>query len=445
MLTTCLLALAGLVTAVTDPAAAELPAGLWQAEILGPGGPVRFGLELQRKQDITGDMDLGDPKRAWDAWFVNGAERIPVPGVVVQPGGVRLEVNHYDARISSSRLGTETSPVLDGSWTKRNGLDDFTRMPFRATAPGAAEPLERGDPSDLVGRWRVDFADDEQPAVAVFEAAGDELRGTFLTTLGDYRYLAGRRTAEGLELSCFDGAHAFRFEARLLEDGSLEGDFWSRDSYHDTWTAVRDETAMLPDGFQLTRWTGQVGLEELVYPDLTRAPRRLSDDSLGGKARIIQLFGSWCPNCHDASDLLVDLFREYGPQGLSIVGLAFEMTGDFNRDAQQVRRYAELHEVPYPLLLAGPSDKERASRVFPLIDEVRAFPTTIFLHHDGRVRAVYQGFSGPATGMDHDVLRATFASLIEELLLDGEAAANAAMPPAPPAEPVDEHAGHDHR
>ena len=77
---------------------------------------------------------------------------------------------------------------------------------------------------------------------------------------------------------------------------------------------------------------------------------------------------------------------------LSIVGLAFEVTGDFRRDAQQVLAYAERHDVGYPLLVAGLSDKAAAGKAFPVLDQVRSYPTTIFLHADGRVRAIYQAF-----------------------------------------------------
>ena len=107
-------------------------------------------------------------------------------------------------------------------------------------------------PPDVAGRWAVDFEQDEEPAVAVFRQDGRNLAGTFLTATGDYRYLAGTLSGDRLRLSCFDGAHAFLFDARLRDDGSLRGDFWSRDSWHDTWTARRDPQATLADGFAQT-------------------------------------------------------------------------------------------------------------------------------------------------------------------------------------------------
>ena len=95
---------------------------------------------------------------------------------------------------------------------------------------------------------------------------------------------------------------------------------------------------------------------------------------------------------------LVELDHAYRQRGLSILGLAFELTGDLERDTRQVWQFAEHHGVEFPLLVAGVSDKQEASRTFPLIDRVRSYPTTIFMDGEGRVRAVYQGYSGPAAG-----------------------------------------------
>jgi peroxiredoxin len=144
----------------------------------------------------------------------------------------------------------------------------------------------------------------------------------------------------------------------------------------------------------------------------------LADPRFAGKARIVQLFGTWCPNCNDEALYLRDLDRRFKTHGLSIVGLAFELTGDEERDLGQLARFAARNAVQYPLLLAGKADKAEASKAFPLLDSVRAFPTTLFLRADGSVRAVHQGFSGPATGIEHQKLRQDFERLIAELLAE---------------------------
>jgi thiol-disulfide isomerase/thioredoxin len=47
-----------------------------------------------------------------------------------------------------------------------------------------------------------------------------------------------------------------------------------------------------------------------------------------GKPLIIDIFGTWCPNCHDEAPVLEKLYRKYHDQGLVIVGLAYEYIDD---------------------------------------------------------------------------------------------------------------------
>lgn len=399
-----------------------------QGELVGfawlesPGGSLHFGLEIP---------DASTPGSRQTV-IVNGSERIVLP-VDIGPwlqreprspgrdGDLVIRIDHYDSLLSG-RFWQE-GPVIGftGEWRKRRGPEEWTKLPFNM---GFAERSVWGmrslpplAPEKIAGKWSVKFATDETPAVGVFRRDPDDtLSGTFLTTTGDYRYLSGEYDGNQLVLSAFDGAHAFLFTAKLMADGTLSGDFWSGDKHHETWTARRDENASLPDGFALAKVNEGVKLSDISFPDVDGKLRSLNDPALGGRARIIQIFGTWCPNCHDEAAFLAELHTKYGARGLSIVGLAFEATGDGKRDAEQVRRYAARHQIKYPLLIAGTRDKEKAAKAFPLLDKIIAYPTTIFLHADGRVRAVHTGYSGPATGETHEQLKSKFMGLVEELL-----------------------------
>jgi len=385
-----------------------LSLGPWRAWLESPGGELPFGLELAQDGD------------ALAAWILNGTERIPVPEARREGPDLVLDITHYDS-VLRARIG-EDGKRLDGEWRKRVSTDGFCVLPFRAHAGSAARflpaPAPRPGAASLAPRWSVRFASETDPAVLLADVHDTAATGTFLTTTGDYRYLAGDFDGEQLRLSCFDGAHAFLFRARLGQDGSLAGDFWSRDSWHDTWTALPDASAQLPDALSLTRALADVDWSQLRYPDLDGHLRSLDEKEFQGKARILYLFGSWCPNCQDATATLVDLDRRYRPRGLAIVGLAFELTDDAAHNVRQVREYARRHGVTWPLLLAGPADKARASEAFPALDRVRSYPTTLFLTASGEVRAVYTGFSGPATGAAYTELCSRYETLIEELLAD---------------------------
>jgi len=395
---------------VADERPAAFWHGTWRAWLDSPGGPLPFGLVLEP---------------GGRGFLVNGAERIAVPWEGTD-GGLRVALPPYDAQLTGAWGGEE----LTGQWVKRRGAGKQSALPLHAVrvADGAdaAAPPRFAPPKGpdgaraaalFAGTWRVVFGSDPHAAVGTFAQRGPhEVTGTFRTALGDYRYLAGDRYGDTLRLSCFDGAHAFLFVARLEEDGSLRGDFWSADNWHEPWRAVRHSQAVLDDPFRLSTWNDGVDLASLRYPDVDGVPRSLADPAFAGKARILQLFGSWCPNCNDASAYLTELHRRYGEQGLSVVGLAFEFGEDHAENAARVRAYRERHASSYPVLIAGPADKAQASAAFPALDRVRAYPTTIFLDGQGKVRAVHTGFDGPATGAAHAQLRERFELLIEGLL-----------------------------
>ncbi len=384
-----------------------LRAGPWRGWLDSPGGELPFGLEIKRLES------------EYSGVVINGDERIECPVVAVEPGRFRLRIERYDAVIDAAI--SEDGRRLSGRWVKTAGGGDLSSLPFHADhgelprfggRPGSAD----SEAPNVGGRWAVEF-DESGPAIGVFEERpGGRVLGTFLTPTGDYRFLEGNFTEGRLRLSAFDGAHAFLFHAGLRDDGTLAGEFWSRDSWHEGWTARRDPSAELPDSFELTRWLGTQGLDAFAFPDLSGRLRSLDDPAFRGNARIIEVFGSWCPNCNDAAELLGELEREYGDRGLSILGLAYELTGEFERDANQVRRFAAHHGLEFPMLIAGVSDKAEASKTLPLIDRVRSYPTTIFIDGNGRVRAVHQGFSGPATGAAHTDLRREFRRLVEAML-----------------------------
>ena len=405
----------------TEPVRPRL--GTWRAWLESPGGELPFGLELDK-----------DDRGRWRAWFINGEERMVVPIVSLIDNGIILAVDYYDASIVGKV--NEDGTRLEGEWKKRGRGEKWPKLPFHATsgdAPRFPGDRDRKAGVDVSGRWDVKFSDSETPAVGVFEQKGDGLvTGTFLTPGGDYRFLAGDIRGNKLRLSAFDGAHAFLLPATVEAAASgkpavMTGDFWSGDSYHVTWTAQRSggdasamekgaEDAHLPEGFSAP--DSEAKFSELLFKDLEGEKRVLSEPAFAGKARIIEVFGTWCPNCSDAARHLAELDARYRERGLSIVGLAFEYTGDFARDAKQVQRFAAAHGVAYPLLIGGVAEKGAVASALPFLgDGVFAYPTTIFLDADGRVHAIHTGYVGPASPEDHRKLRQQFERIIEELLL----------------------------
>jgi thiol-disulfide isomerase/thioredoxin len=391
--------------------------GKWYAWLDTPGGALEFGLEVS---DVADDGA---------AVIVNADERIAVDDVTWHGEELRIEFPHFDSRIFARREGNE----LVGVWTKRTGSERVVELPFHAAThrydqpggPDCSVPPSGVPPAPrpwTPGRFALHFHSDDEEGVLEVSRENGVLRATVLSTTGDYRFLGARSDVRGdrhLALSCFDGSHAFLFRAKWAGDHTLDGQFWSGSTWHDTWTATLDPDAKLPDPFELTRVNPTAKLADLRFPGLDGVVRSLDDGELKGAPTVIQLFGSWCPNCHDEAPYLAELDRRYRARGLRIAGIAFELTGELARDTEQVKRFRARHGIEYPLFVGGLSDKKEASKAFPLLDRVRAYPTTLFVRRDGTVLAVHQGFSGPATGKEHEKLRIDFERRIEDLLREG--------------------------
>lgn len=413
--------LASLTLAISAAALADSPMprpqlelGRWRAWLDCPGGELPFALEIVAP--ATDDKPFGIT-----AFIRNGEERMEIPVVKWEGQELVLSIDYYDAHLRAKV--SENGKRLDGGFTKTRSTG-VARMPFHA-AFGAGDRFTPEGPRtrDLraIGarRWNVRFAEDPDGAALVLDGFEHAATGTLLTTTGDWRFLAGDFWKGRLRLSAFDGAHAFLLTANIQPDGSLKGDFWSGDWHHDTWTAVRDDNAALPDAFAQASIVSAGSVNNLSFPDLEGKPRSLGEEALGGKskARILYLFGSWCPNCKDATTLLNEMRDEFGPKGLSVLGLAFEVTGERDRDAKQASLYADRSGVTFPVLLAGKAKKEEtAAALAPVISGFKAYPTAIFVDRAGKPRAVYTGFSGPATGEEHAKLKAQWRKIVEELL-----------------------------
>ncbi len=396
----------------TEPPAFDRLVGSWRAVLLSPGGELPFALEI---------AEVGDEL---SAVAISGEERAPFSKVSIAGDEVVLALEWYDSRIDARLVSDDR---MTGRWQKTipGGI---SALDFQATKGDlerfrpVSGPVAASAPTDIGGVWRVEFVDDSstEPAQGEFRQEGSRVVGTFLTPVGDYRYLEGSYVDGLLRLSTFDGGHAFLFHARATEDGSLSGDFWSRDSYHATWTATRADDAgpLLPDAWELTGLTNEEGLFRFAFPDLEGRLVTDGDPSFGGKVLIVNIFGSWCPNCNDKAPLLAEWDRRFRDRGLALVGLAYEFSGDAERDGLYVRKYAERHGIEFPLLLAGISDKQAATDTLPDLTAVVAFPTSVFIGRDGKVRRIHSGFAGPGTGAHHEELVAELGRLIEALLAE---------------------------
>lgn len=260
--------------------------------------------------------------------------------------------------------------------------------------------LKKTPVTDISGKWKVSFADETDksfPAIGEFEQQGNTLKGTFLTETGDYRYLEGNILANKIYLSAFDGGHVLLFEGKILEDSSIIGSFWSGLNYKVSWKAIRDENAQLADPLNKTQLLPGFDKFDFTFKNTSGKDVSLNDSIFKGKAKVIQITGSWCPNCKDETKFLTEYLSEYAPEDLAVIALSFEKYTDTLRAYQAIDKFSSKFSAEYPFLYAGRNNAESVKAALPMLNGIFSYPTTIYLNKNNEVVKIFTGFSGPAT------------------------------------------------
>jgi thiol-disulfide isomerase/thioredoxin len=228
---------------------------------------------------------------------------------------------------------------------------------------------------------------------------------------------AGRTVRDSFLVARFDGVSVYVLAGRLDGD-TLRGTFHAGLRTQTPFVAARSSGA--PHLTVPTAITSADTLQpfQFSFPDLAGRLVTQDDPRFKGKVVLVDIFGSWCVTCHEATPHLLELYRDYHAAGLEILGLGYEVTGDSTRDNPQIRRFRDKFAIPWPLLHAGASVVEETAATLPQLHGFTAYPTTIFLGRDGRIRQVYAGFRGPSAGAQHLRQIEDYRRLIERLLAE---------------------------
>lgn len=224
-----------------------------------------------------------------------------------------------------------------------------------------------------------------------------KLYATFVSQLGDFRFMEGVYDDSSFVLSTYDGAHAYLMKGDLLENGSLSGFLWSKDDTKLPFTATKGSFE-LSDPLLISAKNVVGKKAYFSFPDVNGNMVTSEDERFKDKALVIYIFGSWCPNCADQAELLREYYEDYRDKNIEFVGLAFEFAGNIERDTEMIKRYQKRWDAPWTLLLAGKAEKDEAADVLPFLDKVLSFPSTIFTDSTQTIKNIHVGFNGPATG-----------------------------------------------
>jgi len=389
-------------------APAGLKPGHWEAWARAQGKAIHFVFDVA--------VENGKPVIYLINKGLAGSERLRCDEVSAAGDSATIRLHVFDAALV---LRPEGVDKLTGAWVKYDAKTPY-RVPVVALRGERPLPRVEASTPDFTGTWRVTFREAEgktYSAVGIFKQEGAALTGTFLTTTGDYRYLSGAVLPSGMGLSTFDGNHGFLFQATKLPNGTLKGDFYSGKSGHETWTAVLDPAAKLPDADTLTYMKKGESRLNFKFPSVFEGGAvSPTDPKYRGKVVVIQLLGSWCPNCMDETAFLAPWYEKNKARGVEVIGLGYERSSEYRAASARLRNLRERFNIQYELAVAGVSNKDSAAKSLPQLAKVLAFPTTIFLDKKGHVRKIHTGFAGPGTGKYYQEEIAGFNQEVDKLL-----------------------------
>lgn len=353
-------------------------------------------------------------------YVLNAGERLLVDALKQKGDSVWIQMPFF---ASGFALQLEKDGNLKGIYTKDYGVRK-ENIPFFATHGNAERyPLNQTPAVDISGRWAVTFGTNKgktEQAIGEFaQEPNGKITGTFLTPTGDYRYLEGAVNGDSLHLSGFDGGHAFVFTALLQgKDSIRNAAMYSGLKGHMQWAAQKNDTAQLPDEYTYTKMREGENRLHFRFRSTSGKMVSLDDAAYKNKVVIIQILGSWCPNCMDETAFLSNYYDKNHSRGVEIIGLAYERTGDFETSRKALIPFQKRYQVHYPFLVTGVSvtDERRTEKTLPQLESIKAFPTSIIIDKKGEVRKIHSGFNGPGTGKHYEEFKKEFEALIDTLL-----------------------------
>ncbi|MFM7813157.1 MAG: TlpA disulfide reductase family protein, partial [Flavobacteriales bacterium] len=271
--------------------------------------------------------------------------------------------------------------------------------------------------------YDVDFSPgtaDSSRAIGSFHVKNGVVQGTFMTESGDYRFLGGEWKNDSMYVSCFDGAHLFYFSASIDENRLYNGVFISGNHWRETWEGVASPTAQLQDPDAITTLRDTSAAFTFTVRAMTGDVVTFDSSRFANHVTIVQLFGSWCPNCTDESKLFKELYEEYKTKGLQIIPVAFERLDDITVAKKTIESQFQEIGITYPAYFGGKSSKEHAASIFSQLSSVSSYPTSLFIDHRGRVQKIHTGFYGPGTGNAYNIHRERIHACVDHLIQESQ-------------------------
>jgi len=140
--------------------------------------------------------------------------------------------------------------------------------------------------------------------------------------------------------------------------------------------------ARRPGGSLTTRLTQSSPAPDFSLQSLDGKTTRLSD--FRGKAVLLNFWATWCGPCKIEMPWFVDFQKQYGSQGLQIVGVAMD-----DASKEDIGKFARDMGVNYPILIG----KEAVGDQY---GGIPGLPETFLIARDGKIVDKIIGLRGKA-------------------------------------------------
>ena len=294
-------------------------------------------------------------------------------------------------------------------------------LPFEAHRHVEKAPV-KGAPA-IGGVWEVPV--DTNKGVKAWRLIVDQKpAGVYATILridGDTGTISGRYDGQSFNLSRFAGERPTALKITPQADGALDLVLIDQQGKREL-KAIRPVEARkagLAAPTDPTRHTSvQSPADAFRFSGKDLQGKSVSnlDPRFKGKVVLLNIMGSWCPNCHDEAPFLAELDAKYRAKGLRIVGLDFEGGQEQIDDPSRLKAFIARYGLKYTILIGGV--RSQVNEKLPQAVNLNAWPTTFFIGRDGKVHATHVGFPSRGSGPYEKQARADIDREIETLLAE---------------------------
>ena len=353
--------------------------------------------------------------------FVDGPQRTTSTSGELSGQDITLHFAHYAVTFHGQIVGDQ----LNGNYSADNGRFSYP-VTLRPASKEAAVRTAANAPN-IGGTWIIptESPKGEHAWRLVIRQNGVDVSATILRVDGDTGTLHGSYQDGRFVVSHFQEVRPAMLEITPERDNTLTLKFFSTHVSAPPGTAFVLWHAVRPGQVASTPQPDDFAAHTVVrdprqpFPfsgkDLDGKLVTNLDPRFRGKVVLVNITGSWCPNCHDEAPFLAELYSKYHAQGLEIVALDFEEPEQIT-NLTRLHAFIQRYKLDYTFLIAGiPAE---LNQKLPQVENLNAWPTTFFLNRQGHVRRVETGFPSSGSTEYHSDVKAAYVQSIETLLAE---------------------------